>query len=141
MNLTLFNKTQTPSLLNELFDNSFWNLPEIKPLSSSLLPPANILDSENETKIEMVLPGLIKENIKISIDNNVLNVSYQNQSKNEESNEKYLRKEYSNFSFSRSFKLDSRIEIEKINSKMENGILYINLPKKENVSVKLIEIQ
>ncbi len=142
MNLTLFNKQNNNlSLFDELFESGFLNLPTTSRLASSYLPAANILEEESSTKIQLIMPGMSKKDIKISVDENILNVSYNQSSSNEEKSEKFSLREFKQSSFSRSFRLPNNSNNEKIESKMEDGILTINIPKVEKSPSKLIDIQ
>lgn len=142
MNLTLFNKQNNNlSLFDELFESGFLNLPTTSRLASSYLPAANILEEESSTKIQLIMPGMSKKDIKISVDENILNVSYNQSSSNEEKSEKFSLREFKQSNFSRSFRLPNNSNNEKIESKMEDGILTINIPKIEKSPSKLIDIQ
>jgi len=97
------------------------------------IPGANIFESPAAFRIEITLPGIRKSNVKISLDNNVLSVRI-NQQENMEG--KFTMREYDFTTGLRSFILPDSIDTEKINSKLENGILTIGLPKKENALPK-----
>lgn len=141
MYLTLFNKNKnTPSLLDEFFDSGLWKFPDLRP-AMTMLPPANIKESEGLTSIEMMLPGILKNDLKVTVDGNYLNISFEKSTNKDVSDTNYLHKEFEHQSFSRSFRLSSDSEIENIDSKMENGVLIINIPKNHSKSKKLIDIQ
>ena len=140
MYLTLFDKNKKTSLLDEFFDSGLWRFPDLRPTMTAL-PPANVKDSDNSTVIEMMLPGVPKDNLKVSVEGNHLNISFEKSSNEESITEKYSHKEFEHQSFSRSFRLGPEVEIDKIDSKMENGVLIINIPKNATKAKKLIEIQ
>jgi HSP20 family protein len=106
-------------------------------LTNTTLPSVNIKESNDAFEVEMAAPGLTKEDFKIELDNNLLTIS--SEKKIEESNkegESYTSREYSYQSFSRSFTLPGIVERDKITAKYENGILKINIPKKEEAKPK-----
>ena len=141
MNLTLFNKkNQLPSLFDELLDDAFSRFPTSKFMNSQL-PAVNIREKENETNFEMFLPGINKSDVKVTVENNVLTVSHERHIEQDKSTNNYIHKEFEQSSFTRSFRLASDSNNEKIESKMENGILTIKVPKDIVKNKKLIEIQ
>ena len=94
----------------------------------------------------MAVPGLKKEDFKINIDRNILTISSESQTENEERDEKknYTRREFNYQSFTRSFTMPSDIvDVERIEAKYDNGILKLAVPKRENAKkeVKSIEIK
>lgn len=103
--------------------------------------PVNITEAEGGYTLEVVAPGLEKEDFKISLDKNLLTIAAEK--KEGESNGKSIRKEYRFQSFSRSFTLDEKIDAEGIGAKYVNGVLTLNLPRKAEVkeATKQINIQ
>ncbi len=106
-------------------------------------PPVNITDKKEVYLVELSVPGFEKSDFKIKLDNNILTVSTELKEEAAVENEKKIRKEFSFKSFKRSFTLNEKIETEKIQARYENGILKIDLPKKEvsNAGEKDINIQ
>jgi HSP20 family protein len=96
-------------------------------------PPVNIQETKEAYLVDFQVPGLNKEDFRISVENKVLTVSAEKaaEAKNEE--QKQIRKEFSFRSFKRSFTLNEQVDAEKIQAKYENGILKISLAKKEKV--------
>ena len=106
-------------------------------------PAANIIENENEIQIHLVIPGVSKENIKVEIENKTLNIFFEKSNQSLIDNEFYLRREFELCSFSRSFLISENIDQNSITSKLENGILLINLPKIKgtNSKSKTVDIQ
>jgi HSP20 family protein len=94
-------------------------------------PAVNIKESDKQFNIELAVPGFSKEDFKISMDGDVLNISAQKKSETEKKEEKYTRKEYSYNSFSRSFTMPANANAEAIDARYENGILMLDIAKKE----------
>lgn len=98
---------------------------------SNTTAPVNIKETENAYELHVVAPGLSKEDFKISVDDNTLRVSYEKKEENKEQTDKWLRSEYHYRSFKRSFTLSDKVNAEGITAKYNDGILNINVPKKE----------
>ena len=85
------------------------------------------------TKYPLQCQASKKEDFKIDVDGNILTISSEKEESNEEKDEKFTRREYSYSSFTRSFTLPEEVNREKIEAVYENGVLKLNLPKKEEV--------
>jgi HSP20 family protein len=107
--------------------------------------PANVKESEKNYSIELVAPGFDKADFKVNVEQDILTVSAEkkNEAKNDagnQSNEKEIRREYHYRSFKRSFTLNDSVNAENIEAKYVNGVLTLNLPKKEEVKTASKEI-
>ena len=102
----------------------------------------DIIEKENGYELQIDLPGVKKEDIKIEMNKNLINISVSISKSSDEENKKYIRKERFTGEIKRSFNIGEDIDEDNINASFENGILYLNLPKKkENDSnKKFIEI-
>ena len=124
--------------------NQFFNL-EFPGLGKSAQVPVNVRENDKAYEMELMVPGLRKEDLKLQATNDMLTVSYENETKNDEKGENngWLRQEYKMQSFSRSFTLDDTVDVNKINASYENGVLRLTLPKKEHAQKisKSIEIK
>jgi HSP20 family protein len=118
----------SPSIFKDFFEDDIFN---DKLFHRRTLPPVNVSEDREKYQIEVSVPGIEKENIKVSREKNMLTVSYEQENANEYKEKDYHRKEFQSNSFSRSFELPSDVDLEKISSKHHEGILTINLPKSE----------
>lgn len=112
--------------------------------NNATLPSVNIAENNDGFKIEFAAPGLTKEEFNINLDNNVLTVGSEKKEEKEETKENFTRCEFNYSSFQRSFTLPDSANGEKISAEYKNGILYIEIPKREEAKVKPvreIEIQ
>ena len=114
--------------------------------SEFTIPSVNVKETETDFKIEMAIPGQKKEDLKISVEENVLTISCEKKENIEENKDcRYTRREYRYHSFSRTFTLPETCETDKISASYEDGILSVSLPKKEITeaipSKKVIQIQ
>lgn len=103
----------------------------------------DIVEIEDALQIHAILPGISKEDIRIELQDNTLVISgeLKNPFKIEEG--QFNRIERSFGEFSRSFNIAERFDVEKITAKQENGILVLNIPRKEEqkIEIRTIEIQ
>ena len=102
----------------------------------------DIIEKENGYELQIDLPGVKKEDIKIEMNKNLINISVSISKSSDEENKKYIRKERFTGEIKRSFNIGEDIDEDNINASFENGILYLNLPKKEenHSNKKFIEI-
>lgn len=129
---------QFPSLFDHFFENDFFNWSNDNYSSTNTtLPSVNISENNEGFMVEMAAPGLNKKDFKIELNNHVLTISSERKKeKSSKENAKLNRKEFSYESFFRSFSLPNSIDNSKINAEYTNGILKINIPKKEEAKPK-----
>lgn len=130
------------STYNDLFE-SFFNTDQL--LSKSIIsrvPAVNILENENEFTIEIAAPGLKKEDFKINLEQDQLSVSaLQVEGSNEDnSTKKYNRREFNFTDFTKTFTLPETADSNKINAEYKDGILLIQISKKEELKIQAREI-
>jgi HSP20 family protein len=102
--------------------------------------PVNIKETDAAYELHVVAPGLNKEDFKLSVDKDILTISFEKAEENKEQTDKWLRKEYKARSFKRSFTLTDKINADAITAKYNDGILLVNLPKKEQAEKTTKEI-
>jgi HSP20 family protein len=123
-----------PSLFEDFFRP--WN-EFVKPVEDwrkgITVPSVNISETPDSYTVSMAAPGLKKEDFNISLEGNMLTISCEKEEGTEQEEKEYNRREYSYSSFSRSFSLPDGINLERILAIYENGILKLDLPKKEEV--------
>jgi len=125
MLVTRRNQDFMPTLFNELMN---WND------TTYSTPRMNIMETKDNYKLELCIPGLTKEDVKLSIDaegNLVVEMVKENKSEKKENKEemRYLRHEFSVEHFRQTVMLPEDIHKEQISAKVENGILDIIIPK------------
>lgn len=130
-------------LMNELFNELPTNLGKTFREDVWAFPPVNITEQNDVYQLQLSAPGYDKSDFNLKLDGSILTISAEKKTENKVENEKVIRKEFSAKSFKRSFTVDEKIEAGNINAKYENGILYVELPKKEEVKAvaKQITIQ
>lgn len=100
------------------------------------LPKVNIKEVADAFVVEMAVPGLKKSDFKIDLDNHVLSISAELKEENEEKQTGYTRREFGYSSFKRTFTLPETVDDNKIKANYKEGILTVNLPKKEEAKQK-----
>jgi len=107
-------------------------------------PRVNVQNTKDKYLYEFDLAGVPKENIKLSIDeNNVLHLEGTKESKSENKSDKYIKQEIYYGSFSRTIKLPSDINQDKLDTKYNNGILTLSIGKKKlkKTKSKILQIK
>ena len=125
MLVTRRNQDFMPTLFNELMN---WND------TTYSTPRMNIMETKDNYKLELCIPGLTKDDVKLNIDaegNLVVEMVKENKSEKKENKEemRYLRHEFSVEHFRQTVMLPEDIHKEQISAKVENGILDIVIPK------------
>jgi HSP20 family protein len=103
-------------------------------------PAVNIAESENGFDIELAVPGLKKDEIKINLDKNLLTVSAEAKKEEVAEGKKYNKKEFNFSSFSRTFTLPETVDYKKIEAEYIDGILKLTVAKIEEAKVQAREI-
>lgn len=117
-----------PGIFNDFFGNEWVEK------TNSASPAINIKESENEYKVEVAAPGMTKDDFSIKIDaDNQLIVSMEKKEEHKDENkkERYLRREFAYTQFQQIMILPDNVEKDKIEAKVENGVLQIDIPKKQ----------
>jgi HSP20 family protein len=109
--------------------------------TSTIMPPVDIIEHDNEYIVKVDLPGVKKEDVKITITNDVLTLRGEKTEEKEHKGKNYHRMERGIGSFQRSFTLPTSVKSDKIEAEFRDGILTISLPKPEEAKPKQIEVK
>lgn len=107
----------------------------------SRVPAANISESKDHYHVELAAPGLKKEDFKLSLERNVLSISAEQTTQNNTEERSFNKREFSYNSFVRSFTLPESADESGIEAKYENGVLCINIPKREEAKMQSRQIE
>ena len=131
-----------PDIFNDFFDNSRMERP------TYTAPAINVLETEKEYDVELAAPGLDKKDFKVHVDaDNNLHIEMEKKTEEKEGKKhgRYLRREFSYEKFQQTLLLPDDAEADKIEAKVEKGVLNVHIPKKEKAhkeeAVKQIDIQ
>jgi len=112
----------------------------VKKTDYVITPPVDIYETDNEYVLKADMPGVAKDNVNITFNNNELEIT----GKVDEqytSNESMTYREYTLFNYYRKFVVSNAINPEGISASLENGVLTVKLPKREEAKPKKIEIK
>jgi len=100
------------------------------------LPAVNIRENADDYTLELAIPGMKKSDFNIDVDNKILSISSEIETKEESEEENYTRREFGYSSFKRTFAMPDTVNSEKVSANYEDGILRINLPKRDEAKEK-----
>ena len=104
-------------------------------------PTCDIYETDNEIVVKAELPEVKKEEVNVSIDNNILTIRGERNLSEETKRENYHRLERSYGAFSRSFTLPSFVDATRVNAEFKDGLLRVTMPKREEAKPKQIEVK
>ena len=127
------NQNWLPSIFNDFLGNDW-----LMERRNTTAPAVNIIENDDEYKIEVAAPGMTKEDFKVHINEDnelIISMEKRNEEKEEDKKHKgtYLRREFSYTQFQQSLLLPDNVERDKISAKVEHGVMSIDIPKKKPV--------
>jgi HSP20 family protein len=143
MTLVKFNNNHNNSLLpgiNDVFESIF-NDTFLNDRMVTRVPAVNISESENNYHVELAAPGLKKEDFKLNLERNQLTISVETSSNQQDNQKNYNKREYSYSSFVRSFTLPESADDSKIDASYTDGILHIDIAKREEAKLVRRQIE
>ena len=105
------------------------------------MPVVDVVEHKDEYIVRLELPGVNKNDVKITVQNDVLTIRGEKRQGKESKDQNYQRLERAYGSFQRSFTLPSSVHSDKIDASYSDGILSIVLPKAEEAKLKEIEVK
>ena len=104
-------------------------------------PAVDIAELDNQFVVKVELPGINKDDVKITLESNILTIRGEKKEETNVKEENYHRVERTYGSFQRSFKLPTTVKGDNIDALYEAGILTITMPKAEEAKPKQIEVK
>jgi HSP20 family protein len=129
--------------LNRLLDEAFTGFPFAEPgaaITSAWFAPTDVSEDRENLTITMELPGVRPEDVKLSLENNMLTIRGEKRQHAEEQAERVHRYERSYGTFERTFALPNTVDPEKISANYEHGILTVTIPKSERARPREIPV-
>jgi HSP20 family protein len=129
--------------LNRILDEAFAGLPfseQGSVITSTLFAPTDVSEDENALQITMELPGVDPEDVRLSLENNVLTIRGEKKQQFDENNERVHRFERVYGVFERTFALPNTVDPDKIEARFENGVLVVRIPKAERARPREIRV-
>jgi HSP20 family protein len=138
MKLIKYNQPARPAtfsnFVDRFFNDDWFDMPtRVFNNGNYGLPAVNIKEDEDRYTLEVVAPGRKREDFKVEVENDLLRISSEKKAATTEPDEadNYTRREFSYTSFARSFQLPETVDAANIAARYEDGVLYLELPKKE----------
>jgi HSP20 family protein len=104
-------------------------------------PAIDVTENENEYKIVAELPGMTKDDVKISVTDNIVTIRGEKKAQAEEKNENWHQVERTYGVFERSFTLGTSVNPSGVKARFESGVLTVTLPKSEEARPREIRIE
>lgn len=128
--------------LNRMFDEFFGRWPSLRTeTGTSWVPPMDVYETDDGLVIKAELPGVRKEDLKVNVDNNVLTIRAEKKQDGPEDVGCYYCSERIFGTFQRSFTLPTTVDTAKVKASYRDGVLTVEIPKKEEAKPKEIEVQ
>ncbi len=136
--------TQSPTLSREPFYRLFetlFNQDQGEDIATrTWTPPVDVRETEEAFTVTAELPGLSREDIQITLENNILRLTGERKFERDEKQENYHRIERSYGAFTRSFALPSQVDAERVQANFKDGVLTITVPKADAARPRKIDI-
>ena len=130
--------------LNRILDEAFAGLPFPEQggniLTANWVPPTDVSEDTNSIQITMELPGVDPDDVRISLENNVLTIRGEKQQEDVENDDRVHRIERIYGMFQRTFVLPNTVDAERIEARYENGLLAVRIPKSERARPREIPV-
>ncbi|HTM98834.1 MAG TPA: Hsp20/alpha crystallin family protein [Pedobacter sp.] len=123
------------NVFDSIFTDSFFSGRDI-----AVVPAVNICETPDHFQIELAAPGLVKEDFKINLERNLLSISVEKEQENQQQGKNFSRREFSYTSFVRSFTLPESADENNIEAKYNDGILLLQIAKREEAKVTTRQI-
>ena len=139
MNPLMRTSNNLPSLIENFFGRDMSDLFNTSVSSFNNVPAVNVVENEAGFQIEVAAPGMKREDFKLNLNHNNLTISGSQEKSREESGKadrKYTRREFNYSSFQRTFTLPTSVDVDAIRASYTDGLLNIELPKREEAKVK-----
>jgi HSP20 family protein len=126
--------------VNRLFNESVFRGQAQDSAITTWAPAVDIYETPNELVVKADLPDVDEKDIDIRVENNLLTIRGERKFESSVSEDNYLRVERTYGSFSRSFSLPNTVNAETIHAEYKNGVLKVNLPKREESKPRQVKV-
>jgi len=136
--MTLIRRNPMGINLPEWFEDFFsTEMPDLSSMRrTNSIPAVNIAEQADKYIIQVAAPGYTKDDFSVDVDNNVLSIFSEKKNESNETNGNFTKREFNFSSFRRTFTLPDTANVEGIQAKYENGILVVEISKKEAAIIK-----
>jgi len=127
--------------MTQLLDDTFFTgFTGVMPRSGSLVPALDLSETADAYHVEMAVPGMTADQLNITFENNVLTISGEISQSNDRKDRQYHVTERRYGRFSRSIRLPNQIHPDRIEARLENGVLTVTIPKAEEIKPRKIAV-
>lgn len=126
--------------VNSLFHDYGRSNQEDLTTSGSFIPAVDVYEDEHKVTLKLEVPGVNEQDLDLQVENNTLTIRGERRFEKEEKEENFQRIERRYGSFSRSFALPNTINTESVKANYQNGVLKIELAKREEAKPKQIKV-
>ncbi len=116
-----------------------WNLPSMR-VAEKNFPKVNIIDHENELEVQAAVPGVKKEDLDVTINNQSITIRTSTREEKQEGG-KYFRREISRGEYQRTLSLPDNVDSDNAKATFKDGILKVAIPKIAKGKRKSVEIK
>ena len=130
--------------LNRFLDEAFAGMPNPEQgsvITSAWFAPTDVSEDAESIQISMELPGVEPDEVRLSLENNILTIRGEKRDRLEQKNERVHRFERTYGVFERTFVLPSTVDPDKIEARYENGVLFVSIPKAERAKPREIRVK
>ena len=122
---------------DKFYDDDFFHF------RNQWMPAVNMKENKDEFDIEVAAPGLDKKDFKVTVDNGILCISAEKETKVEEKEDNFTRQEFNYNSFERLFTIPENVDADHIDAKYNDGVLKLRLKKTkvDKIDLKKIPIK
>ncbi len=133
--------SNTFNRLNRLMDEAFGYSTDQGDTLAGWIPAVDVTEDNETVRVMAELPGVKPENVKITMENNVLTIRGEKNQENRTDAERVQRYERSYGVFERSFAVPTTVDADRITATYEHGVLTVSLPKAERAKPRAIEVK
>jgi HSP20 family protein len=137
--------TPVPGIVNEIdsiFNSALTQFPLVKHVDrANRFAGVSMNDSGEQITVSIELPGVLKQNVSVSVNDGLLTITAERKKPELKENEQWLRNEMTYGTIERTIELPYTVDVEKVSAVHENGILSVILPKHEMAKPKQITIR
>ena len=129
--------------LNRILDEAFSGLqfPEQgNVITSTWFAPTDVSEDENSLRITMELPGVDPNDVRLSLENNILTIRGEKKQQIDDNSERIHRFERTYGMFERTFVLPNTVDTDHIDARYDNGVLHVSIPKAERAKPREIRV-
>jgi HSP20 family protein len=126
--------------VNRLFNETLFRGQAEEPAIPTWAPSVDIYETPHELVVKADLPDVAEKDIDIRVENNLLTIRGERKFEKNVSEDNYLRVERTYGAFSRSFSLPNTVNAEAIHAEYKNGVLTVNLPKREETKPRQVKV-